>query len=205
MSTLDILFGRMRDSGLPFEKATKEKAEAGTDPNAWMTPLQTAQAIAKLVAPAKFESALLHIREEYAAGTNGGTGLVNVWNTRTLNTLRTNEIGASLASNVITLSAGTYFSEGSAPAYNSGSHQIRLWNITDNLTALNGSSESNSSSNVQTRSFLSGRFTIASAKQFRLEHYITVNSGSSSAFGLSTNAVNAGPAIFSDLKIWKVA
>ena len=61
---------------------------------------------------------LLHIRDEKAQNTAGGTFTSGAWRTRDLNTVKTNEItGASLAANQITLPAGTYWVEWSAPAY----------------------------------------------------------------------------------------
>ena len=56
----------------------------------------------------KFESALLHVRDEKSNGTAGGGFTSGSFQTRTLNTVMTNEIsGASLASNQITLPSGT--------------------------------------------------------------------------------------------------
>ena len=56
-----------------------------------------------------FENAFLHVRDEKAANTPGGTFTASAWQKRDLNTVKTNQIsGASLASNQITLPAGTY-------------------------------------------------------------------------------------------------
>ena len=52
-----------------------------------------------------FEKQLLHVRDEKANGTAGGTNIAGV-NIRDLNTIKTNEItGASVSSNQITLPA----------------------------------------------------------------------------------------------------
>jgi len=62
---------------------------------------------------------LLHVIEEQAAGTNGhndGNFVSGAYRTRVLNKVLTNEIsGASVASNQITLPAGTYFIEAQSP------------------------------------------------------------------------------------------
>jgi hypothetical protein len=57
-----------------------------------------------------FESALLHVRDEKSNGTAGGGSTSGSYETRTLNTVMTNEVsGASLTSNQIILPSGTYF------------------------------------------------------------------------------------------------
>ena len=56
---------------------------------------------------------LLHMRDEKANGTQGGTFTSGSWYTRDLNTVVTNEInGASLSSNQFTLPAGDYVTLG---------------------------------------------------------------------------------------------
>lgn len=189
--------------------ATQAEAEAGTDTTKIMSPLRVAQAIAKLAATGgtgKFESALLHVREERPSGSsaNPPNGIAaNSWNIREVNTLLTNQISASLSSNVLTLPAGTYDVIGSAPANNSGSHKIRLWNITDSTVTLIGTSEgSGSSGNIMTRSVLSGRFSISSNSQFRVEHFVTSQTGPVLGFGNSSSGVTE---VYGTYKFWKVA
>lgn len=60
---------------------------------------------------------ILHVREEQAAGTNGGSFNNGSWQQRVLNTVVTNEItGASLSSNQFVLPAGVYRIKARAPA-----------------------------------------------------------------------------------------
>ena len=81
----------------------------------------------------------LRVQEEQPSGTGGGTPSTG-WQTRVLNVVKTNTIdGASLASNTITLPAGTYKIEASAPGFSS-THQLRLYNITQSAAALVGTS-----------------------------------------------------------------
>jgi hypothetical protein len=68
-----------------------------------------------LQAGGKFESQLLHVRDEKTLA-DGGTS-TSSYTKRDLNTVVTNEIaGASLSSNQITLPSGTYYINASAPA-----------------------------------------------------------------------------------------
>ena len=73
---------------------------------------------------------LLHVREEQANGVSGHAGATftaSVWQTRFLNTIKTNEItNASVSGNTITLPAGTYRIEANAPAYYVQSHKAKL-------------------------------------------------------------------------------
>lgn len=111
------------------------------------------------------------VRDEKAQNTSGGSN-VNGINTRTLNTISSNTIsGASLASNQITLPAGTYRVNASAPTYNVDLVKAYFFNVTDAAVTLNGTSD-NSSSNGVSRSLVNGRFTISVSKVFELRQSI---------------------------------
>ena len=149
-----------------------------------------------------YDSKLLHIRDEKANDTDGGSCTGGAWNTRTLNTIRTNEItSASLSSNQITLPSGTYFIISYAPAYVCGRHKAKLRNITDSSDTLIGTSEY-SIGQAQSISFISGRFTIASSKTFEIQHYPT-SSISTNGFGVKTIA--SVVEVYTNVQIWKVA
>ena len=151
-----------------------------------------------------FESQLLHVRDEKASGTNGGDFTSGAWRTRTLNTIKTNEItGASLSSNQITLPTGTYYINASAPGYDVTRHQTALYNITDSSFEIIGTSEyTNSADLVQTRSFVSGRFTISGQKTFELQHRCEVTKVTF-GFGVGSNFSQIG--VFANVEIWRTA
>jgi|5B_taG_2_1085324.scaffolds.fasta_scaffold165522_1 hypothetical protein len=151
-----------------------------------------------------FESQLLHVRDEKASGTNAGTFTAGAWITRTLNTIKTNEItGASLSSNQITLPTGTYYINASAPGYDLDRHQTALYNITDSSFEIIGTSEySNSTDLVQTRSFVLGRFTISAQKTFELQHR---GETSKTTFGLGVGSNFGQINTFADVQIWRTA
>lgn len=146
---------------------------------------------------------LLHVREEYTSGTNAPTLSSSVWNTRVLNATKTNTIsGASVASSQVTLTAGTYDFEISAPAFGTGFlHRVGLYNVTDSTFVAQGQSREvgpNAYSTTDSSRAI-GRVTIAATKVFELRHY----SNSSVVGG---RAVVTGSAeAYAEIRIEKVA
>jgi hypothetical protein len=150
----------------------------------------------------KFESQLLHVRDEKANNTSGGTFDSGDWRTRTLNTVKTNEItGSSLSSNQITLPSGTYFIIATANVgTNVARHTAKLRNVTDSSDTIIGTSEYTAADS--NKSIVTGRFTIAAQKTFELQHRC---SSSSNVDGFGTNADFSVVQIFAEVQIWKVA
>jgi len=143
---------------------------------------------------------LIHIQDQQATTVDGGTFTSGAWQTRVLNTVVTDETGtASLATNQITLTAGTYYLEARCQSRLVNENQLRLQNITDTATTLVGmSSRSNGSSSA----YIDGKFTITATKTFELQHRClttraTDGFGSANSFGLTE--------IYSDVKIWRTA
>jgi hypothetical protein len=146
----------------------------------------------------------LILRDERAIGADGGASIAGS-QTRVLNTLVSNTIqGASLLANQITLPAGTYRINGSAPAFNTNDHVVRLFNVTDATNTLIGTAENattTATDPVQTRSFISGKLTITSPKVFELRHFTELAVAGS---GLGrTNATAAVVSVFTLLEIFK--
>lgn len=141
----------------------------------------------------------LQARDEKANGFGGGASVAGD-QTRTLNTLVANTItGASLATNQITLPAGTYRVRAHAPAFNVATHQLRLTNVTDNVVALRGTNEYTFAT-VQTRSIVEGRFTIAAPKAFVLTHYTNqVVAGNGLGVGIGIGVIEN----YTTIEIWQ--
>lgn len=114
----------------------------------------------------------IEIRDEKAAGTDGGGFTSGAWQKRDLNTEHSDAGGhAALASSQITLSAGTYLAEIACPAVAVNAHQARLYNVTDSATTLIGTSSYCGNGSTQaTVSTITGRFTIAASKVFEVQH-----------------------------------
>lgn len=154
-----------------------------------------------------FGAQYLHVQDQKTAGTGGGTPSgTGSFLQRTLNTVVTNQIsGASLATNQITLPAGTYYIRASAPAYFCNQHKAVLYNATDAANTIVGTSEYSGNSGIadtaQTRSIIAGQFTIAGSKVFEIDHRVgSVASGAS--FGTASNF--GVTEIYTDVEIWKL-
>lgn len=138
-------------------------------------------------------------REERATGVAGPNSVAGV-QVRQLNTVATNTIaGASLGSNQLTLPAGTYDIEASAPFYGGDRHRAYLYNVTDASNAILGTSE-NSGAALTTRTFVTGRITITSPKVFELRHYTQ----QIATYGMGDPAVDGFTEVYAELKAGRV-
>jgi len=144
------------------------------------------------------------LSDTQAAGTSGGTLNSGSWVTRVLNTEDNDSDGiVSISSNQFTLQAGTYRISASAPAYAVGRHQAKLRNTSDGVDTLIGTSEfANQTYTMATHSFVRGVFTIASAKNFEIQHQVSVTrttdgGGLAANFGVSE--------VYTIVEIWKLS
>lgn len=141
----------------------------------------------------------VYVREEQTAGTNGGGNSVGL-NTRTLNTTVWNNIsGASLASNQLTLPAGTYFLEAFGPTNATQTSKVLIYNVTDAVYVAEGAA-GNAFNSGQVNSCI-GVTTIASTKVFEVRHFLGVSVGGT-GLGL---AANSGTEVYGQLIAFKVA
>lgn len=136
-----------------------------------------------------------------ASGTDGGASSAGA-QTRVLNTLNPNNIGASLASNQVTLLAGTYWVEGYAPSFNAGRSKLYLYNVTDSVAAVAGQMDYTTGSSAGMVSSFRGYVTITISKVFEVRQYIQTAQATN---GLGVSTVSAGlPELYAQLHIWKV-
>jgi hypothetical protein len=148
---------------------------------------------------------ILHVQHKVASGTLGGTFTGGSWQTAPLQTIITNNItGASLATNQITLPAGTYDIVAASQGHTVQGHVIKLRNITDSADVLYGIPDyaENALGRVSV-SRLMGRFTIAATKVLELQAYCQ-NTGGNSGFG-NPMSITSGFEIYRDVHITKVA
>ena len=146
----------------------------------------------------------VNIQDQKAANTDGGTFTNGAWRTRVLNTVVSDIAGiASLASNQITLSPGTYRCSISVPGFFCGTHTTRLQNITASSTVLSGTSEATETSSTlgtQTRSLISGKFILTTSAALEVQHQCAVTKASN---GLG-HATNFGAVeIYTNVELWK--
>ncbi|MEI6002743.1 hypothetical protein H3V53_38290 [Paraburkholderia bengalensis] len=173
---------------------------------AWSVALSGAVGAAGPILP------YIHVREQQVSGQSAG-GSVAGTQTRVLNTVVANTIsGASLASNQITLPAGSYRVQASAPCLPPSTastefHQASIYNVTGATTLAIGTSEAPSTAGVagsppQTRSFITGSFTLAVASTIQVNHYISTANASA---GLGRAAGAGVGEVFTVVEITKVA
>jgi hypothetical protein len=113
--------------------------------------------------------------------------------------------GASLSISQITLPAGTYAFEWSAPASQVNAHQTRLFNVTDSSVPSGGVGTSESSSaGVATTSRSSGYtvVTITSSKAFEIDHNFQTTAATNGQ-GIPANLGLVE--VYAWMKIWKIA
>ena len=190
------ILGNVLDLGVPSDNTvTTAKIADGA---------VTSAKLASGVGVGKFESQLLHVRDEKSAGTQGGSSSATTDNVRVINTVVTNEItDASLGSNRITLPSGTYYIDAEAHAFKSDINRLILYNHSDSSIVILGTAiyaDFNYSS--VGHSFLTGRFTISASKNFEIRHY-TGRAIATNGFGVS--AGDSRTEVYFDAKIWKVA
>lgn len=151
-------------------------------------------------------NAVIHVRDEKAQNTAAGGFTSGSWQTRTLNTSKTNTInGASLASNQITLPAGTYWIDAAAPAYSVYRHQAKLYNTTTAADIIIGSGEYSPDPGgvgpSMTRSVVRGSFTLTAASVLELQHRCQVTFATS-GLGIAANLTTE---IYTEVIIWRTA
>jgi hypothetical protein len=148
----------------------------------------------------------LYVRDEKASGTQGGTFTSGSWIQRNLNTLVTNNIvNASVASDRVTLPAGTFFFEGYCPALNCDHHRAAIYNFTDSTFSLyggNGSWSTSSTVNDSSTAQVCGTVTIASSKTFELRHRCATTRATN---GLGYAPGWGVPEIYAELKVWQLS
>jgi len=133
--------------------------------------------------------------------------VAGTWTTRQLNTTIFNNIpGLSLngSTYVITIPQGTYYINASAPVGASNRHKIRLFNITDNITALFGTMEYTvATSEHRTRSYINQILVVSSTKTYKIEHRVDAASGN--GFVFDSTAANWGTtSIYTEFTITKL-
>lgn len=137
-----------------------------------------------------------------ASGTAGGSFTKDAWRTRTLNSERANVIaGASLASNQITLPAGTYLCLFAAPAHKVGLHVARLYDTTAAAALIYGFTAQSAGTDVTACSIGFGAFTLASGAVVELQHYSEMTQ---SGDGMGKANSFGDPEIYSQVLLLKV-
>ncbi len=165
----------------------------------------TAQSIADL-GGAFAVGDFVYVRQEEAAGVDGGTFTSGAFRTRVLNTLVINDIGAgvSLAANELTLPAGTWRCWVSMPSFTVFGSAGRLFNVTDGVAVPDLITATGLSLDGANPAIMRGQFVLAASKVLRLEHQC-VTTRATDGFGLSTSAPSAQTSLYTDATFLRVA
>jgi hypothetical protein len=181
------------------QKAAVDQLAVGSEGDV----LKTTGGVAAWGAASGGVSAYAHYRGQFANGVNGGTAAAG-WNQRPLNVEVEDDANlGTLASNRVTLIAGTYRVRAYGVVWAAGNHQLRLRNITDTVTVLSGLSVNTQANTHAPTALLDGRFTIAAGKALELQSFTAAGQASTNGLGFSVSS--GEPEIYSELEIWKVS
>ena len=136
-----------------------------------------------------------------SSGVDGGTATSGSWQTRVLNTTIINTItSCTLTSNVVSLPAGTYLVQASAPAFGCDQHQMRIANTSDSIYYYGGSSF-DADLTTQSDSTIMTYFTIAATKNIEVQHQVA---GTRAATGFGKAQSFGNDNIYAQIMITKV-
>lgn len=145
----------------------------------------------------------IKLQDQKASGTAGGTFTSGAKRTHDLNTEVTDTHNlCTLAGNVFTIPAGTWYFEAYAIANQVQQTALYLENTSDATTvaqSLNGYADSGG--NVTNISKVSGQFTIAGTKNFELQQRCSLTRATD-GFGLANSF--GGVEIYAQVELWKV-
>lgn len=153
--------------------------------------------------PTQIGGEYIKLSDVKSSGTHGGTFTQGSYQTRALNT-EDSDTGnhCSLSSNQFTLDAGTYRILASAPAFDTDTHKVKLYNITDTADEIIGTSGAASSANNGFDvAFVAGEFTITSAKAFEIQHRCNTTK-TTQGFGIA--AAYGEDEVYTIVELWKV-
>jgi hypothetical protein len=151
-------------------------------------------------------SGYLLYQDQKASGTGGGTFTSGAWRTRDINTEVVDAGGhGSVASNQITLDAGTYDVRIEAPAYFCDRHAARLYDITNSAVLLSGRAMySNTSSGDENTSLITGRIILSGTTVLEVQHQCQT-SAATLGFGVQAGtAFTVGTEIYTTAEFWRV-
>lgn len=159
-------------------------------PNGTLTDMGGGVARYTPSSPSGLYTAIVIVQDQKSTGTEGGGFTSGAWRTRDLNTEVTDSgSNASVASNQITLAAGTYDVYISCPAYAVGRHAARLQDITNTATLLSshagGISTSTGATGVMSLSIIEGTITLSGSTVLEIQHQCSSTKASD---GLGTSA-----------------
>jgi hypothetical protein len=141
------------------------------------------------------------VREQHPSSTIAPSSTAATWNTRALNTLQINEVGASLSSNQVTLPAGTYYVEAEAEGVVTNDQRVRIRKVSGTAATLvlGLGARAGSGLSYVTEAVLKGRFTLTEESTIELQHYTE----SAGVLG-DRHQLSGIDEVFSEMLLWKL-
>lgn len=144
----------------------------------------------------------LYARDEKPSGIAGGATTALAWLTRDINTIKVNRIGASIASNRITLPAGKYYIRANAPSLSANNVRAAIYDYTHTSYVSYGPvAWSSSADNTEVTAFVEDEITLSETTQIELRMFATSTYPSGCGFASSVPGVIE---IYSEIRIWKM-
>jgi hypothetical protein len=141
------------------------------------------------------------VTDRRAAGGDGGTATAGAWTQREINTEEHNSIvGASLATDTVTLPAGTYSIRGFAVLYGNCRRAHNRLEFAASGTIISSSAYASSYGQVHTTVF-NDVITLAAEDTFDLEYYVATTVAT---YGVGIGADTAEDDIYSTIEITKL-
>lgn len=154
-----------------------------------------------------FTTRYLQVQDQKAQGAVGGTPVLDVYNTRDLNTVLFNTIpGVVVAANRISLSAGIYYISARSPNYRGDRSRLRLRNMTSNETLLLGTNTQAISSGsyvCEEEAAMSGRFVLSAPAQVEIQQVFTAAGGGNTTMGCPVSATGENE-VYTNVELWKL-
>jgi len=144
-----------------------------------------------------------HFRDEKTNGKAAGSSVAGV-NIRVINTTVVNNItGCSLASNQVTLAAGTYYIKGKAPLNFAGRAKTYLYDTTNTADLVIGDNTFDNGSTAGTSwSHFEGIITLAGSTVVEVRSYAELANAS---FGLGVEVSSGQVEVYTGIEIWRLA
>jgi hypothetical protein len=150
--------------------------------------------------------AMFFATDDKGDGTDGGASGGTSWSTRTINTVKKNDIGASLAGNQITLPPGVYYVDAVVPFMRTAQFKTRLYNVTAGTSAITGTAGQaatpTTEGNASTTSFIRGVVGITATSTFRIEYFTENSSG---AFSQGYPMMGSTTEVYAYIAITRIA
>lgn len=144
-----------------------------------------------------------YARDEKPSGTSGGATSSGSWNTRDINTIKNNYIGASLASNRVSLPAGRYHVRANAPSFAAETTRLAIYNATSSAYMLHGpTGRTNPGSAHIVQTSVEGEVVLDTPSLIELRMW--TQSANSYGMGYPVAGVSGVAEIYSELRIWRM-